>query len=210
MPASLATLELTPSTLASDWPAPIVHAVGDCIDADDAELVRLVNQYRVANGLPAVTSSRWLNATAQWHLWDRQNNPAAVGGICNTHSWSNSPPAGVTWTGMCYTADHAQAAQMWAKPSQISVGVYVGNGFELAADAPGQTPANALAQWQASPSHNPVILNQGPWSGIQFRAIGASISGPFAVLWFGDGQDPDVAMLPCQADNIHANGFESA
>ena len=182
---------------------------GDCIDADDAELVALVNEYRQANGLPAVVTSRWLSATAQWHLWDRANNPSAVGGICNTHSWSSVHPAGVTWQGMCYTSDHAQAAQMWAKPAQISAGRMGGNGYELAADAPSQTPANALAQWQASPSHGPVILNQGAWAGVTFRAIGASVSGPYAVLWLGDAQDTDVAMLPCSADNIFATGFEA-
>ena len=109
---------------------------------------------------------------------------------------------------MCYTSDHSQAAQMWAKPSQISAGRLGGNGYELAADAIGQTPANALLQWQNSPSHNPVILNQGVWSSVTFRGIGTGMLGPYAVLWLGDAVDTDAAMLPCSTDSIFANGLE--
>lgn len=185
------------------------HATGDCISPDEVELARLVNEYRTQNGLAALPVSRWLSATGQWHVWDRINNPSAVGGSCNPHSWSNNPPLGVTWQGVCYTSDHAQAAQMWGKPRQISVNRYVGNGFELAADSGGtQTPAQALAQWQGSPAHNTVILQQGAWSGITFGGLGTGLGAGYAVLWFGDSFDTDAAMLPCATDDIFTNGFE--
>ena len=182
--------------------------VGDCLSPAEIELAQLVNAYRVQNGLTALPTSRWLSATAQWHIWDRINNPQAVGGICNTHSWSNNPPAGVTWSGVCYTSDHAQASGMWIKPREISVSRYVGTGYELAADSPGQTPENALLQWQNSPAHNTVILQTGVWSGITFGGLGVGMGANYAVLWFGDRVDTDVAMLPCGSDSVFSNGFE--
>ena len=183
--------------------------IAGCVTPEEAELVRLVNEYRVANGLQPVQSSKRLSHTAQWHLYDRIENPSAVGGICNTHSWSSNPPEGISWIGMCYTSDHSQAAQMWAKPNQISAGRYVGNGYELAADTGGtQTAANALLQWQNSPSHNAVILQQGVWASVQFTGMGVAILGPYAVLWFGDGNDPDGGSTACVSEIILQSGFE--
>lgn len=186
------------------------HAVGECMSPAEAELVQLVNAYRVQNGLTALPASRWLGATGQWHAWDRVHNPGAVGNGCNTHSWSSNPPVGVSWQGVCYTPDHAQAEQMWRKPFQISAGRYInGNGYELAADSGGvMTAQQALLQWQNSPSHNPVILQQGPWAAVTFTGVGVGIRAGYAVAWFGDGLDPDGAMVPCPTDGIFSNGFE--
>lgn len=182
---------------------------GDCMSPAEADLIQQVNTYRVTNGLPAVPASRWLSTTAQWHLWDRYNNPSAVGGVCNPHSWSNNPPAGISWVGMCYTADHAQAAQMWAKPGQISAGVYSGHGFELTADCGCTMTANqALLQWQGSPAHNDVILQHGAWGGVTFTGIGVGITDGLAAMWFGDGGPSGGVLLPCMPAGIFADGFE--
>lgn len=182
---------------------------GDCASPQELELVQQVNEYRVQNGLMPVTPARWLSTTAQWHLWDRVNNPSAVGGACNPHSWSNSPPAGVSWQGMCYTPDHAQAAQMWGKPGQISAGVYSGHGYELTADCGcTMTATQALLQWRGSPGHNAVILQQGQWAGVQFTGIGVGITDGLAALWFGDGGPNGGALLPCSTDSIFRAGFE--
>lgn len=181
----------------------------DCTNVQETELVQIVNEYRVANGRSVLPATRWMTATAQWHVWDRIHNPGAVGGACNSHSWSSSPPIGVSWQGMCYTPDHAQAAQMWGKPEQISGNVYTGFGYENTADVGGtQTARNALLQWQGSPSHNAVILQQGVWSGVGFQNIGVGIDGPYAVLWFGDGVDPAGEISPCVGDVIFGAGFE--
>lgn len=183
--------------------------IGGCQTPEDASLVSMLNAYRVQNGLQPVATSKWLSDTAQWHVYDRLANPGAVGGPCNSHSWSNNPPQGISWIGMCYTSDHAQAQQMYAKPRQISVNRYVGNGFELTADTGGQqTAAQALAQWQGSPVHNAVILQQGAWAGVQFTGMGVAIMEGYATLWFGDGNDPDGGAIPCPVENVFANGFE--
>ena len=181
---------------------------GVCLNAQEAALVQLVNNYRVQNGKPALPASRWLVTTGQWNVWDRIANNA-VGGACNPHSWSAAMPN--LWQPVCYTSDHAQAAQMWAKPRQISLGAYSGNGFENSADsgAP-MTAAQALLQWQGSPAHRDVILNQGSWAGIAFGGLGVGIQGNYAVLWFGDRADTSGTLTECAAapDAVFAGNFE--
>lgn len=184
----------------------IAAAPGECASAQEIELVQQINDYRSDNGLGPVTPARWLATTAQWHLWDRVNNPNAVGGACNAHSWSNNPPAGVNWVGMCYTGDHSQATQMWAKPNQISFGAYVGHGFELTADCGcTMTATQALTQWRGSPGHNAVILQQGQWAGVQFTGMGVAIVDGYAALWFGDGSGNGGLPFPC---GLFTDGFE--
>lgn len=181
---------------------------GVCLNAEEAALVQLVNDYRVQNGKSALPATRWLVTTGQWHVWDRIANNA-VGGVCNPHSWSAARPD--LWEAVCYTADHLQAQQMWKKPFQISQHVYTGNGFENSADSGvPMTATQALLQWQGSPAHRDVILNQGSWAGITFRGMGVGIVGNYAVLWFGDGIDSGgtLAACPQALDPLFAASFE--
>jgi uncharacterized protein YkwD len=185
---------------------PVPANTGVCLNAEEAALVQLVNNYRLQNGKPALPATRWLSSTGQWHVWDRIANNA-VGGNCNTHSWSGAMPA--LWQAVCYTPDHAQAAQMWGKPRQISGNIYNGNGFENAADSGAtMTAAQALAQWQSSPGHRDVILNQNAWAGITFRGLGVGIAGNYAVLWFGDAVDAGGTMSACQNEPLFVSSFE--
>lgn len=182
----------------------------NCLNPQEAELARIVNDYREANGLARIAVSFSLSSVGQWHVWDlHTNNP--VGGACNLHSWSNARPA--MWQGMCYTSDHAQAAQMWNKPRQITGNAYNSDGFENAAFTSGtMTAALALQLWQNSQGHNDVILNRSIWSGMTWRAVGVGVSQRHAVLWFGTLADPLGTMQPCDAGGgnlIFRNGFES-
>lgn len=186
---------------------PVPANTAQCLNADEAELLRLVNEYRMQNGRATVPVSQWLSAVGQWHVWDLAAN-APVGGNCNLHSWSNARPQ--LWQAVCYTPDHAQAQQMWGKPGQISAGAYTGTGYEIAAGAsPGSiTPATALGLWQASTGHNQVLLSQGSWANLTWRAIGVGLFNGHAVVWFSDRADP-LAMAPCNANGVlFGNGFE--
>lgn len=179
---------------------------GVCLNDEEYQLTQLVNNYRVTNGLQPVPVSYWVSTVGQWHVWDLMANSPNTG-MCNMHSWSNAMPT--LWQGMCYTPDHAQAAQMWGKPRQISGNIYTGNGYENAAVAGGNINAiTALWVWQNSPAHNDVILNRGVWAGITFRAMGVGIFGNYAVLWFGDGIDVSGTMNVCQNDLVFFDGFE--
>jgi hypothetical protein len=155
-------------------------------------LAQLVNEYRVASGKPAIPLSRALMATAGAHVADLVAHPGTFGGSCNLHSWSNH--GGGLWTGCCYTDNHAQAACMWQKPSQISSGLgfarYPGNGYEIAFLGGGATPEQVLQAFRGSPPHDDVLLSRGMWAPIPFPAMGAAIQGAYAVVWFGDAADP--------------------
>lgn len=203
--ASLAVLPLLAFAATSSAQSVPAH-LGQCLTAQEAELVQRVNTYRAGQGLPVVVASRIMTTVAQWHAWDLVSN-APVTGACNMHSWSGARPT--LWNPVCYTPDHAQAAGMWNKPREISAHVYTMPGYELAAGGGGNmTAALALSLWQGSPGHNTVILNQGAWAGRTWRAMGVGLQGGYAVLWFGEQQDPQGVLAPCGADAIFAAGFQ--
>lgn len=176
---------------------------GECLSDPEAELLNLINQYRADNTLPPVSWSRSLTEVAQWHVWDLVTNHPEDDFNCNIHSWSDQ---GV-WTPVCYTPDHANAAGMWSKPSEITSGVYWAYGFEIAVEGTA-SPAVALALWQGSAPHNDVLLNQGVFSGAVWRAVGAGILDQFVVVWFGELADPAGSLLACSQWVFH-DGFES-
>ena len=181
---------------------------GLCLNQEEAQLVQLINDYRVANGKPALPTSKWLAAVGQYHAWDLVSNHPDIG-QCNLHSWSAAVPPGASWQPVCYTPDHAQAAQMWAKPRQLSANVYTGNGFENAAvSGTAMTAAAAMSLWQNSSAHNDVILQNGVWATINFQGLGVGIVGGYATLWFGDGANNGGMMSSCPTENLFQSGFE--
>jgi len=185
--------------------AQIPATPGSCLSNDEFTLLNLVNQYRADNGKGAVAYSKILNTVGQWHAEDALINGGSLfTPSCNLHSWSNDMPH--LWTGMCYTSDHAQAQKMWDKPREISGGSYTGNGYENAAWGYA-TPAAALDGWKNSSGHNDVMLNQGIWSSITWRAMGVGVRGSYYYLWFSDMTDSSTPMSLCD-DVIFSDGFE--
>lgn len=146
------------------------------------ELIGLVNAYRRDNGLPDIPASPSLCTVAATHTRDLADN-SPHGGECNLHSWSDAGD----WSACCYTSDHARASCMWDKPRELTD--YPGNGYENSY-AGSSDPASALAAWQRSGGHNAVILNEGSWAGMTWRALGADVHEGYAVLWFGAQDDP--------------------
>ena len=167
---------------------------GDCLSADEATLVQLVNDYRQAGGLAPLEVTVSLTTVAQWHVWDLDVNQPH-GGECNLHSWSD----GALWTPVCYTANHANASGMWDKPREITATAYSGNGFEIAYWSSGTaTPEGALSGWQSSQGHNDVILNAGMWAGYDpWPAMGVGMRAGYAVIWFGDTSDAQGTINEC-------------
>jgi hypothetical protein len=78
---------------------------------------------------------------------------------------------------------------MWKKPSEITN--YRGNGFEIAHGGSNgyiATAVSAFNGWRNSSGHNAVIINNGNWK-TPWQAIGISIRGGYAVVWFGNERD---------------------
>lgn len=177
----------------------IVSAPRGCLSPDEADLARQLNRYRNMYGLASIPVTRSLTDVAQWHVIDLHHNQADT---CspygwqpsNMHSWSGRGH----WGSVCYTPDHAYAAQMWSKPREITRNLYQGNGFEIAYfDSRGPSPTDTLVSWQRSPGHNTVIVQGGTWANFKFGAMGVGIMGEYAVVWFGDQPDPQGGISLC-------------
>lgn len=156
-----------------------------CLTEAEQTLFDAINAYRAEHDLPPVPLSYSLTIVARAHVEDLNTHGSTVlTSECNMHSWS---PHG-TWTACCYTRDHAQAACMWNKPSELTN--YRGHGFEISAGT--GNPLTALSLWKGSAGHNNVILNRSAWANYTWRAIGIGVRGGYAHVWFGAQSDPDT------------------
>jgi hypothetical protein len=168
---------------------------GVCLSPAEAELARLINEYRATQNLPAIPVSKSMTLVAQQHVWDSNNNQGSMpvdpgGQECNLHSWTrvvNPALQQGKWTEVCYTGDHANAQGMWNKPREIAG--FPGEGVENSHWASaGTTPAGALNGWKNSPGHNAVITEQNGWG--PFKSLGVGISGNYAHMWVSLTADP--------------------
>ena len=160
-----------------------------CVTNEEFRLYRLVNQYRIEKGLPAIHLSASLCYVAGAHVWDLQTNQADQG-KCNMHSWSEYGP----WSECCYSEDHEKAQCVWLKPEELTI--YDDFGYEVAYFSPwpvgehkGMAEA-ALEGWKGSPGHDQMIINKYAWKRMKWNAMGVGIYGNYAVVWFGEMRDP--------------------
>ncbi len=163
--------------------------IKSCLTADEMSLYNQVMQYRKQKGLSQIPLSKSLCIVAKTHVWDLSVNKP-VKGDCNLHSWSSKGK----WTACCYTSDHKQAAKMWSKPSELTE--YKGNGYEISAS--GVSAATALEVWKKSSGHNQVIISGGIWAAHPWKAIGVGIQDGYAVIWFGEEEDPAGTTDVCK------------
>jgi uncharacterized protein YkwD len=154
------------------------------------DLYAAITAYRQTNGLAAIPLSPELTAVAKAHVQDLIANattdPNYTGTDCAPHGWSSKGQ----WTGGCYKfADSTTYSIMWNKPKEIAN--YPGNGYEILYGGGGGTvtAAAALQAWQADPPHNDVIVNQGIWKDLTWRAIGVWVEDGWASVWFGEQAD---------------------
>jgi len=158
------------------------------LSLEETKLYEILMQYRAEKGLTKIPLSSSLTFVAQTHAKDLVINKPD-NDICNAHSWSSKG----NWTPVCYTPDHAQAKLMWSKPKELTS--YKADGFEIACGSNVcctdfvMTAEYALKSWKMSKGHNAVIVNEGPWSTLNWKAIGIGIQNGFAVVWFGEELD---------------------
>lgn len=160
------------------------NSFSQILSAEEKKLYDIIMEYRKQNNLPIISLSKSMTFVAQTHVKDLQTF-GLVNGTCNMHSWSNNG----SWTSCCYTEDHAKASCMWNKPKELTS--YQGNGYEISYGAYGAyvNAEGALKGWRESAGHNAVIINQGIWSNMNWKAIGVGISKGYAVVWFGEEID---------------------
>ena len=145
---------------------------------DELDLYKKINAAREEAGLHAIPLSPTLTAVARTHAWD-SNATESLDDGCNMHSWSQD--IGV-WTPFCYTADHAQMAQMHRKPRDLFG--FEADGYENSSWAwPTNNASIAFEGWMNSSGHRDVILNQGIWASQDWHGIGIAIDREYAHLW---------------------------
>ncbi len=162
-----------------------------CLSAEEKKLYEIIMAYRKSKKLKPIPFSAKLTQVAQTHVRDLTDHfDYANRGECNPHSWSEHG----NWTPCCYTSDHKVASCMWEKPKEING--YGGTGFEIAYYSSGGAHAEeGLEGWKKSPGHNPLLINSGDWSKVDWKAIGVGIYGQYGVVWFGDAEDQSQMVL---------------
>ena len=163
-----------------------------CLSPEELKLYNLIMEYRKEKNLAPIPFSRKLTQVAQVHARDlSENYTFKPDGKCNPHSWSTKGD----WTPCCYTSDHKQARCMWDKPKEIAG--YESEGFEIAYySSAGATALEGLEGWQKSPAHNPLLINEGTWKQVEWKAIGIGIYGEYGVVWFGRLAD-ESTLVTC-------------
>ncbi len=147
-----------------------------CLSNDERELIKLVNEYRRKRRLPPVKVSASLSYVAQKHTKEMQHNFKDI-----THSW----------VGCKYKGSNPKTyGCMQDMPKKLTG--YPGRGFECAFAQYGSkfSAADVLQGWKESRPHNNVILNRDVWRQLKWEAVGVSIYGNYAAIWFGDEDDP--------------------
>jgi uncharacterized protein YkwD len=155
-----------------------------CLQPEEKKLYDLIMAYRKEKKLPPIPFSSKLSRVAQIHARDLAQNHEPLNMLCNLHSWSDKG----NWTPCCYTDDHAEAECMWNKPKEIAR--YESKGYEISFYRKDRVFAKlALENWKDSYGHNQVIVNEGIWKDVTWKAIGIGIYKEFGVVWFGELAD---------------------
>jgi uncharacterized protein YkwD len=167
-----------------------------CLTSEEKKLYDLMMEYRKNKGLENIPLSAKLTLVAQIHAKDLTNNyEFDVKNKCNPHSWSKKGK----WSACCYTNDHKKAKCMWDKPKEIAD--YNSPGYEIAYfSTRGATALEGLEGWKKSPSHNPLIINEGIWNKVQWKAIGIGVYKEYGIVWFGEAED-DTPLSLCNTIN---------
>lgn len=154
-----------------------------CVSQEEHRLYKLINDYRHQNKLPTIPLSTGLTKVSQAHVRDLIDN-YKPNKRCNPHSWSRKGD----WSPCCYTPNHKNATCMWDKPREIAS--YRSNGYEIVYWHSKQVdPIEALNEWEKSPGHNPLLINNGQWAQVEWKAIGVGIYKQYAAVWFGEKED---------------------
>jgi len=162
-----------------------------CLQPEEKKLYDLIMDYRKSLGLEAIPLSAKLTQVAQIHARDLSENHDTTNEKCNLHSWSKKG----NWTSCCYTNDHKQAKCMWDKPREIAG--YNSNGYEISYySSVGANALEGLEGWKKSAGHNRVIINEGTWKQLEWRAIGIGMYKEYGVVWFGVLED-DATLVVC-------------
>jgi|WetSurMetagenome_2_1015567.scaffolds.fasta_scaffold52635_2 uncharacterized protein YkwD len=149
--------------------SPGVSLAAVSYSADEIEIVRLINEYRVANGLDAVLVSDVLSDASEKHSHDMAKY-AFFGHITVSSDWF---PTGFK---------HSERIVACGYPANHSTGENISGGWD--------TPQSMLTAWKQSESHNLNMLDP-KWKviGIGLVTMNGSPYGTYCTTDFGNFVD---------------------
>lgn len=162
-----------------------------CIDANEMELYKSINEYRKRYDLPPIPLSKSLSYVAALHAKDLfLHHPDQ--GSCNFHSWSGRG----FWTPFCYPRDENKKNSVWDKPREITK--YPSRGHEIVYWENNPLVADTVMMvWIMEEYFNSFLLNTGKWQGTTWNAIGLAVYENYACAWFGEAPDPVGTITVC-------------
>ena len=165
--------------------------VSFCIDANEMDLFRMINEYRQLYNLPPISLSKSLSYVAELHAKDLfLNHPDQ--GSCNFHSWSNKG----FWTPFCYPKDETKKNSVWDKPRSLTK--YPSKAYEVVYWENNPLVKDTIMMvWKTEEYFNSFLLNTGKWQGKTWNAIGIAVFENYACAWFGEVPDPEGDVLVC-------------
>ena len=178
---------------------------GACLSEQEAELARLINQWREKNDLPPVPLARSLYTVAKWHVLDlalfapHSEKTDSRGLPCDLHSWSDKGEGRGWWEAVCYTPDHMYAKQMWSKPKEIA-GYTAGSYENIYWTSAPLSPGMVISFWESRTGEREMILEQKEWKNSKWKAMGVGIHNGFAALWLGDKAYDQDEIAPCVSE----------
>lgn len=179
----------------------IVLPVEFCLSADELQLYRLINEYRMTYGFEIIPLSASLSYVAYAHVRDLHENRADLFG-CNLHSWSEKG----SWSPCCYAKDPNRTNCMWNKPRELTD--YKGNGQELILwENVEISPLSALNQWRIFGPTNDLLLNRDRWKDKSWKAMGVAMYEGYASVWFGEVIDQETTLNLCSGNKKLASDW---
>jgi uncharacterized protein YkwD len=174
-------------------PADPIQTDQVCLSTEEKKLYDMMMAYRKSKKLKTIPLSAKLSKVAQTHAHDLADHyQFDPNNKCNPHSWSTKGK----WSSCCYTNDHKQAKCMWDKPMEIAG--YNSPGYEIAYySSVGASAKEGLEGWKKSPAHNPLIINEGIWNKVEWKAVGIGFYKEYAVVWFGQMEDTSPTPVIC-------------
>lgn len=167
-----------------------------CATPEEYKLFQLINDHRRIHNAPPLPLSRSLSYVARAHAMDLTLYRPDFGD-CNLHSWSDNGK----WTPCCYATDEARIKCMTGKPRELTE--YKTRAWEMAYEAGEPARAvDALDLWVAIGVTNDYLLNTGRWTK-PWQAMGIAIYGEYALVWFGEGDDPEAEYFVCGQSGLN-------
>lgn len=165
-----------------------------CISNEERELLNLINDYRVENGLPSLDISAALTYTADMHTADLFYNKPHIKGK-SLYSWSNKGK----WNKLNFKKSKKPIKEIKDKPSEITR--YNGQSLEAIYYSSGVfSPRLIFERWKQQPDINNMMLNRQEYSTSMWKVIGVSHFEGYTSVWFGPLDDTTGTVSFCEGE----------